>query len=100
MTLAHPGYVKTAIARRARALSTASTSAWGRLLQIHKIAITKPELVGRKRGQDHLERSPQGKATGVGWSGRQAFHLVWRTTGSGYQRLFLPLSRRMQPPTR
>ena len=94
VTSVHPGYVKTAIARRARAVDGVDMSAGVDIFD--KIAITKPERAARiilnavRKGRPRVLVGPDAKL----------FDLVVRMTGSGYQRLFLPLSRRMQPPTR
>jgi NAD(P)-dependent dehydrogenase (short-subunit alcohol dehydrogenase family) len=94
VTSVHPGYIKTAIARSAgTAEGVDKTPA---IATFDKVAITSPQ----RAAKIILRAVDRNKARVLPGPDAKLFDLVVRAMGSGYMRLFIPMNRRLLPPTR
>jgi NAD(P)-dependent dehydrogenase (short-subunit alcohol dehydrogenase family) len=94
VTSVHPGYIKTAIARSAgTAEGVDKTPA---IATFDKVAITSPH----RAAKIILRAVDRNKARVLPGPDAKLFDLVVRAMGSGYMRLFVPMNRRLLPPTR
>ena len=88
----YPCGIKTAIARNATAADGLDINQLAELFD-NQLAKGSPELAARKI----LKGVSKNKARVLVGPGAKAIDLVVRATGSGYQRLFAPLTGRMMP---
>jgi NADP-dependent 3-hydroxy acid dehydrogenase YdfG len=94
VTCAHPGYVKTPLVRNATAAAGLDTNALDAVFT--KVAITSPQ----RTAKIILNAVAKNKARVLPGADAKLFDFVVRLTGSGYMRLFVPMNRRLLPPTR
>jgi NAD(P)-dependent dehydrogenase (short-subunit alcohol dehydrogenase family) len=94
VTSVHPGYIKTAIARNAFAAEGVDKTP--ALKTFDKIAITSPQ----RAATIILRAAAKNKARVLVGPDAKLFDVVVRVMGSGYMRLFIPMNRRLLPPTR
>ena len=90
----HPGYIKTPLIKH---MVPAEGLDGGALDTIfNKVAITSPQraaqIIVRAVAKDRARVLPGPDA--------KLFDLIVRVTGSGYQRVFMPMNKRLLPPTR
>jgi NADP-dependent 3-hydroxy acid dehydrogenase YdfG len=95
VTTVHPGGVKTAIARNATAAEGVDAAAQARFFD-KRLASTTPQ----RAAQIILEAVRKNKPRVLVGPDAKVLDLIVRLTGSGYQRLFLPVVRRMKPASR
>jgi NAD(P)-dependent dehydrogenase (short-subunit alcohol dehydrogenase family) len=94
VTCVHPGYIKTPLVHNATAAAGLNINALDSIFQ--KVAITSPERTARiilnavARNRARVLPGPDAKLS----------DFIVRVGGSGYMRLFVPLYRRLLPPSR
>jgi NAD(P)-dependent dehydrogenase (short-subunit alcohol dehydrogenase family) len=94
VTCVHPGYIKTPLVRNSTAAAGLDTNALDAIFT--KVAITSPE----RAAKIILDAVAKNKARVLPGPDAKLFDFVVRLTGSGYMRLFVPMNRRLFPPTR
>jgi NAD(P)-dependent dehydrogenase (short-subunit alcohol dehydrogenase family) len=94
VTSVHPGYIKTPLIKHMTPADGLDGGALDAIFQ--KVAITSPEraakIILRAVAKDRARVLPGADA--------KLFDLIVRVLGSGYQRVFMPMNKRMLPPTR
>lgn len=95
VTCVHPGGIKTAIARNATAAEGLDAEEMAKAFD-RQLAHTSPE----RAAQVILGAVRKNKARVLVGADAKVLDLAVRLTGSGYQRLFLPVLRRSMPPSR
>jgi short-subunit dehydrogenase len=90
VTIVHPGGIKTAIARNATAAEGLDAAELAKLFD-KRMANTSPQRAARII----LEAVRKNKARVLVGPDAKALDLVVRLTGSGYQQLFVPVTRRL-----
>jgi NAD(P)-dependent dehydrogenase (short-subunit alcohol dehydrogenase family) len=94
VTSVHPGYIKTPLIKHMTPADGLDGGALDTIFQ--KVAITSPEraakIILRAVAKDRARVLPGADA--------KLFDLIVRVLGSGYQRVFMPMNKRMLPPTR
>ncbi len=94
VTCVHPGYIKTPLVRNSTAATGLDTTALDAIFT--KVAITSPQRTARII----LNAVAKNKARVLPGADAKLFDFVVRLTGSGYMRLFVPMNKRLLPPTR
>jgi NADP-dependent 3-hydroxy acid dehydrogenase YdfG len=94
VTSVHPGYIKTPIAHHASGAEGIDMNAAREVFD--KIAITSPE----RAAKIILRAVAKGKPRVLVGPDAKVFDLIVRVMGSGYQRLFIQMNKRLLPPTR
>ncbi|WP_407686188.1 SDR family NAD(P)-dependent oxidoreductase [Mycobacterium sp. HUMS_1102779] len=94
VTTVHPGGIKTAIARNATAAEGLDRDELARTFD-KQMARTSPQ----RAAEIILDAVRKNKARVLVGGDAKVLDILVRLTGSGYQRLFSPLMRRMLPPT-
>ena len=94
VTCVHPGYIKTPLIQNATAAGGLNINALDVIFQ--KVAITSPQ----RTAKIILNAVAKNKARVLPGADAKLFDFVVRLTGSGYMRLFVPMNRRLLPPTR
>jgi NAD(P)-dependent dehydrogenase (short-subunit alcohol dehydrogenase family) len=95
VTSVHPGGIKTAIARNASAAEGVDPDAQARFFD-KWLASTTPQ----RAAEIILEAVHRNRARVLVGPDAKVLDAIVRVTGSGYQRLFLPVVGRMKPPSR
>ncbi|MGF2945040.1 SDR family NAD(P)-dependent oxidoreductase [Mycobacterium sp. Lab-001] len=93
VTTVHPGGIKTAIARNATAAEGVDRDELAKAFDT-RLARTSPQ----RAAEVILDAVRKNKARVLVGGDAQILDILVRLTGSGYQRLFSPLMRRMLPP--
>ena len=94
VTCVHPGYIKTPLVRNSTAATGLDTNALDAIFT--KVAITSPQ----RTAKIILNAVAKNKARVLPGADAKLFDFVVRLTGSGYMRLFVPMNKRLLPPTR
>ncbi len=94
VTCVHPGYIKTPLVRNSTAAAGLDTNALDAIFT--KVAITSPQ----RAAKIILNAVAKNKARVLPGADAKLFDFVVRLTGSGYMRLFVPMNKRLFPPTR
>jgi NAD(P)-dependent dehydrogenase (short-subunit alcohol dehydrogenase family) len=94
VTCIHPGYIKTPLVQNATAAAGLNINALDAIFQ--KVAITSPQ----RAAKIILNAVTKNKARVLPGADAKLFDFIVRLTGSGYMRLFVPLYRRLLPPSR
>ena len=94
VTCIHPGYIKTPLVQNATAAAGLNIHALDAIFQ--KVAITSPE----RAAKIILNAVAKNKARVLPGADAKLFDFIVRSTGSGYMRLLVPVSRRLLPPSR
>lgn len=94
VTTVHPGGIKTAIARNATAAEGLDRDELARTFD-KQMARTSPQ----RAAEIILDAVRKNKARVLVGGDAKVLDILVRLTGSGYQRLFSPVMRRMLPPT-
>jgi NAD(P)-dependent dehydrogenase (short-subunit alcohol dehydrogenase family) len=94
VTCVHPGYIKTPLIQNATAAGGLNIDALDVTFQ--KVAITSPQ----RTAKIILNAVAKNKARVLPGADAKLFDFIVRLTGSGYMRLFVPMNRRLLPPTR
>ncbi|MGH3674931.1 MAG: SDR family NAD(P)-dependent oxidoreductase [Mycobacterium sp.] len=94
VTSVHPGYIKTSIARNKTAADGVDKNS--AVATFDKAAITSPQ----RAAKIILKAVAKNKARVLVGPDAKIFDLIVRVTGSGYQRLFIQMNKRLLPPTR
>ncbi|MET0996683.1 MAG: SDR family NAD(P)-dependent oxidoreductase [Mycobacterium sp.] len=94
VTCVHPGYIKTPLVRNSTAAAGLDTNALDAIFT--KVAITSPQ----RAAKIILNAVAKNKARVLPGADAKLFDFIVRLTGSGYMRLFVPMNRRLLPPTR
>ena len=94
VTCVHPGYIKTPLIQNATAAAGLNINALDVIFQ--KVAITSPQ----RTAKIILNAVAKNKARVLPGADAKLFDFIVRLTGSGYMRLFVPMNRRLLPPTR
>jgi NAD(P)-dependent dehydrogenase (short-subunit alcohol dehydrogenase family) len=94
VTSVHPGYIKTPLIRN---MTPADGLDGGALAAIFdKVAITSPQ----RAAKIILRAVARNRARVLPGPDAKLFDLIVRGMGSGYQRVFMPMNRRLLPPSR
>ena len=94
VTCVHPGYIKTPLIQHSTAAAGLDTNALDKIFT--RVAVTSPE----RTAKIILNAVAKNKARVLPGADAKLFDFVVRLTGSGYMRLFVPMNRRLLPPTR
>ena len=94
VTCVHPGYIKTPLIRNMSAVEGLDKNALASIFD--KVAITSPQRAAKVT----LNAVAKNKARVLPGPDAKLFDLVVRVMGSGYMRVFVPMNRRLLPPTR
>jgi len=94
VTCVHPGYIKTPLVENATAAAGLNIGALDAIFQ--KVAITSPPRAARII----LDAVAKNKARVLPGPDAKLSDFVVRLTGSGYMRLFVPVYKRLLPPSR
>ena len=94
VTCVHPGYIKTPLVQNATSAAGLDISALDAIFQ--KVAITSPQRAAKVI----LNAVAKNKARVLPGADAKLFDFIVRLTGAGYMRLFVPLYRRLLPPSR
>jgi NAD(P)-dependent dehydrogenase (short-subunit alcohol dehydrogenase family) len=94
VTCVHPGYIKTPLVENATAAAGLNIGALDAIFQ--KVAITSPQRAARII----VDAVAKNKARVLPGPDAKLSDVVVRLTGSGYMRLFVPLYKRLLPPSR
>ena len=94
VTCVHPGYIKTPLIRNMTAVEGLDKNALASIFD--KVAITSPQRTAKVI----LNAVAKNKARVLPGPDAKLFDLVVRVMGSGYMRVFVPMNRRLLPPTR
>jgi hypothetical protein len=94
VTCIHPGYIKTPLIQNATAAAGLNINALDAIFQ--KVAVTSPQRAAKIT----LNAVAKNKARVLPGADAKLSDFVVRATGSGYMRLFVPLYRRLLPPSR
>jgi short-subunit dehydrogenase len=95
VTSVHPGGIKTAIARNGAAAEGVDPELTAKFFD-KRLANTTP----RRAAEVILEAVHKNRARVLVGPDAKVLDAIVRVTGSGYQRLFLPVVARMKPPSR
>jgi NADP-dependent 3-hydroxy acid dehydrogenase YdfG len=95
VTSVHPGGIKTAIARNGTAAEGVDAEAQAKLFD-KRLASTSPQ----RAAEIILDAVHKNKARVLVGPDAVVLDLIVRVTGSGYQRLFLPVVARLKPASR
>jgi NADP-dependent 3-hydroxy acid dehydrogenase YdfG len=94
VTCVHPGYIKTPLIHNSTTATDLDKNALAAIFD--KVAITSPERTAKI-----VMRAVQGnKARVLPGADAKLFDAIVRVMGSGYMRLFVPMNKRLLPPTR
>jgi NAD(P)-dependent dehydrogenase (short-subunit alcohol dehydrogenase family) len=94
VTCVHPGYIKTPLIKN---MVPAEGLDGGALdTTFNKVAITSPQ----RAAQIILRAVAKDRARVLPGADAKLFDLIVRAMGSGYQRVFMPMNKRLLPPTR
>ncbi|WP_123025304.1 SDR family NAD(P)-dependent oxidoreductase [Mycolicibacterium stellerae] len=94
VTCIHPGYIKTPLIQNATAAAGLNITALDQIFQ--KVAVTGPQ----RAATIILNAVAKNKARVLPGADAKLSDFVVRATGSGYMRVFVPLYRRLLPPSR
>ena len=94
VTSVHPGYIKTPLVRNMTAAQGLDTNALASIFD--KVAITSPQ----RTAKTILNAVAKNKARVLPGPDAKLFDVIVRVMGSGYMRVFVPMNRRLLPPTR
>jgi NADP-dependent 3-hydroxy acid dehydrogenase YdfG len=94
VTCVHPGYIKTPLIQKSTSAQGLDTDALAAVFD--RVAITSPE----RTAKIILNAVAKNKARVLPGPDAKLFDLIVRVTGSAYMRLFVPMNRRLLPPTR
>jgi NAD(P)-dependent dehydrogenase (short-subunit alcohol dehydrogenase family) len=94
VTCIHPGYIKTPLIQNATAAAGLNVDALDAIFQ--KVAVTSPQ----RAAKIILNAVAKNKARVLPGADAKLSDAVVRLTGSAYMRLFVPLYRRLLPPSR
>ena len=94
VTCVHPGYIKTPLIHNATTATDLDKNALATVFD--KVAITSPQRTAKM-----IARAVEGnRARVLPGADAKLFDAIVRLTGSGYMRLFVPMNKRLLPPTR
>jgi NAD(P)-dependent dehydrogenase (short-subunit alcohol dehydrogenase family) len=94
VTSVHPGYIKTPLIKNMIPAEGLDGGALDAIFD--KVAITSPQ----RAAKIILRAVAKGSARVLPGADAKLFDLIVRATGSGYQRVFMPMNKRLLPPTR
>jgi hypothetical protein len=90
----HPGYIKTPLIKNMVPAEGLDVGALDTIF--NKVAITSPQ----RAAQIILRAVARDRARVLPGPDAKLFDLIVRAMGSGYQRVFMPMNKRLLPPTR
>jgi NADP-dependent 3-hydroxy acid dehydrogenase YdfG len=94
VTCVHPGYIKTPLVQNATAATGLDKTALAAIFD--KVAITSPQRTARTI----LRAVAANRARVLPGADAKLFDAIVRVAGSGYMRVFVPMNRRLLPPSR
>ncbi len=94
VTCVHPGYIKTPLIQNSTAATGLDKNALGAIFD--KVAITSPQ----RTAKTILRAVAANKARVLPGADAKLFDAIVRVAGSGYMRVFVPMNRRLLPPSR
>ena len=94
VTCVHPGYIKTPLIQNSTAATGLDKTALGAIFD--RVAITSPQ----RTAEIVLRAVAANKARVLPGADAKLFDAIVRLAGSGYMRVFIPMSRRLLPPSR
>jgi len=94
VTCVHPGYIKTPLIQNSTAATGLDKNALGAIFD--KVAITSPQ----RTAKIILRAVAANKARVLPGADAKLFDAIVRVAGSGYMRVFVPMNRRLLPPSR
>ena len=94
VTCVHPGYIKTPLVQNATAATDLDKTALAAIFD--KVAITSPQRTARTI----LRAVAANRARVLPGADAKLFDAIVRVAGSGYMRVFVPMNRRLLPPSR
>jgi NAD(P)-dependent dehydrogenase (short-subunit alcohol dehydrogenase family) len=94
VTCVHPGYIKTPLIKNMVPAEGLDVGALDTIF--NKVAITSPQ----RAAQIILRAVARDRARVLPGPDAKLFDLIVRAMGSGYQRVFMPMNKRLLPPTR
>jgi NADP-dependent 3-hydroxy acid dehydrogenase YdfG len=94
VTCVHPGYIKTPLIQNSTAATGLDKTALGAIFE--RVAITSPQ----RTAEIVLRAVAANKARVLPGADAKLFDAIVRLAGSGYMRVFIPMNRRLLPPSR
>ena len=94
VTCVHPGYIKTPLIQNSTAATGLDKTALGAIFE--RVAITSPH----RTAEIVLRAVAANKARVLPGADAKLFDAIVRLAGSGYMRVFIPMNRRLLPPSR
>ena len=94
VTCVHPGYIKTPLIQNSTAATGLDKTALGAIFD--RVAITSPQ----RTAEIVLRAVAANKARVLPGADAKLFDAIVRLAGSGYMRVFIPMNRRLLPPSR
>ena len=94
VTCVHPGYIKTPLIQNSTAATGLDKTALGAIFE--RVAITSPH----RTAELVLRAVAANKARVLPGADAKLFDAIVRLAGSGYMRVFIPMNRRLLPPSR
>ncbi len=94
VTCVHPGYINTPLIQNASAATGLDKTALAAIFD--KVAITSPQRTARTI----LRAVAANRARVLPGADAKLFDAIVRVAGSGYMRVFVPMNRRLLPPSR
>ena len=94
VTCVHPGYIKTPLIQNSTAATGLDKTALGAIFE--RVAITSPH----RTAEIVLRAVTANKARVLPGADAKLFDAIVRLAGSGYMRVFIPMNRRLLPPSR
>ncbi|WP_137144405.1 SDR family oxidoreductase [Mycolicibacterium sp. CR10] len=94
VTCVHPGYIKTPLVQNSTAATGLDKTALGVIFD--RVAITSPQ----RTAEIVLRAVAANKARVLPGADAKLFDAIVRLAGSGYMRVFIPMNRRLLPPSR
>jgi NADP-dependent 3-hydroxy acid dehydrogenase YdfG len=94
VTCVHPGYIKTPLIQNATAATGLDKTALAAIFD--RVAITSPQRTARTI----LRAVAANRARVLPGADAKLFDAIVRVAGSGYMRVFVPMNRRLLPPSR